>query len=311
MSEVSSTETLPKKKRSKWVIGCSIGCGAILLIFIILVGMGYYLVKESIVAFEEATESMKSLEEQYGKAGNYCPEPDGNIKTERIEAFLKVRENLIPHLEEMKQSLVHLIDEINRAEQEDSFWNVVGIIKDVSKALPKLAKYFTTRNRNLMEVGMGLGEYYYIYVVAYYAWLGKSPGDGPDFRFIEGKGKNRALYFAMEEMLKDKDGQQEQDEDDSWEGEGIGTFSRLRGFILPMMECQLKKLRESAPGEKPGSWQEALEKEIEAMVKDRSRVPWQEGLPEVLQASLRPFRERLETAYGKLMNPLEFGFHRR
>jgi hypothetical protein len=54
MSEVASKEKSPEKKRSKWVIGCSIGCGAIIFIFIILAGMGYYLVKDSIVAFEEA-----------------------------------------------------------------------------------------------------------------------------------------------------------------------------------------------------------------------------------------------------------------
>lgn len=314
MSDISSEErstddTSLKEKASKYLkYGCGIGCGIIVLFIIIIIGIGYYLIKDSVVAFKETEKSMKLLIEQYGRVQDFCPESDGSIKPDRVKAFLEVRESLIPLVNDMKQSLVHIVDDINRAEDEgSSFWSVMGVVKDVCGALPQLAKYFTARNRKLIDIGMGLGEYYYIYVVAYYSWLGISPGDGPDFQFLGGGGKKSSFYFAMEEMLKDKDAKEEEYDKESWETQGIGTIGRVRGFMLPMMQRQLKKLKESDPGENLEFWQKTLEGEIEALVEDRKRLPWHDGLPEVLEASLQPFRERLEACYPKLLNPLEFG----
>jgi hypothetical protein len=314
MSDISSQErstddTSSKRKASKYLkYGCGIGCGVIVLFIIIIVGIGYYLIKDSVVAFKETEASMKRLIKEYGRVQDFCPESDGAIKPDRVKAFLQVRESLIPIVKDMKQSLVHIIDGIDRAEDEgSSFWSMVGIIKDISRTLPHLAKYFTARNRKLMDVGMGLGEYYYIYVVAYYSWLGISPGDGPDFHFLGEGGKKSSFYFAMEEMVKDKDAKEDAYDKESWETQGIGTIGRVRGFILPMIQRQLKKLKESTTGENLEPWQKALEGEIKALKKDRQRLPWQDGLPEVLEASLQPFRKRLEACYPKLVNPLEFG----
>jgi hypothetical protein len=52
-------------------------------------------------------------------------------------------------------------------------------------------------------------------------------------------------------------------------------------------------------------WRETLAAEIEAMEADRIRLPWQDGLPDVLEASLKPFRGRIETSYSKVLNALE------
>ncbi len=48
-----------------------------------------------------------------------------------------------------------------------------------------------------------------------------------------------------------------------------------------------------------------------AMEADRYRLPWQDGLPEVLEISLSPFRERLEASYSKMTNALEVAFEQR
>lgn len=47
------------------------------------------------------------------------------------------------------------------------------------------------------------------------------------------------------------------------------------------------------------------------MEADRYRLPWQDGLPEVLEISLSPFRERLEASYSKMTNALEVAFEQR
>lgn len=313
-SDTTPPDTPQKKKMSRWKIGCGIGCGGILLIIIIIAAIGYSLIKDSVTAFIETEKSMKLLTDTYGNVHDYCPPPDGTIQPDRVTAFLDVRENMIPLQSEMEGSIIEIIEKINRAEDEgETFGGVVGLIKDVSKVLPKLAKYFTTRNRELMDVHMGLGEYFYIYVTAYYGYLGLSPEDGPDFRFLGGGTKNSSFYFAMQEMLKDKDKKEEGPAVDPWETEGVGSISRIRGFFLPMMECQLKKLNESTAetDETHGSPRNALETELEALRKNRRRVPWQDGLPAFLQTSLKPFEERLKSSYSKMTNPLEFGLYKR
>ena len=322
MTDIPSNNTPPeapqKKKMSRWKIGCGIGCGGILLIFIIIFAIGYSLIKDSVTAFVETGKSMKLITETYGNVHDYCPPPDGTIEPDRAAAFLDVRESMIPIQKDMNDSIIDVIEKINRAEEEgESFGNVVGIIKDVSKVLPKLAQYFTARNRKLMDVHMGLGEYFYIYVTAYYGYLGLSPEDGPDFHFLGGGTKNSSFYFAMQEMLKDKDKDKDKKEEepgvDPWETEGVGSIARVRGFFLPMMECLLKKLNENTAetDETRGSLRNALETEIEALRKNRRRIPWQDGLPTALQASLKPFEERLKTSYSRMTNPLEFGLYKR
>lgn len=307
-------ETQEKKKISKWKIGCGIGCGSILLIVIIITAIGYSLIKDSIVAFEETEKSMKQLTEKYGNVHDYCPPPDGTITPERITAFLSVRENMIPIQNEMKDSIIQIIEKINRAEDEgETFMGVVGLIKDASKVLPKLAKYYTVRNQKLMDVEMGPGEYFYIYVTAYYGCLGFSPTDGPDFRFLGGGTGNSSLYYAMQDILKDKDKKEEEPGTDPWKTEGVGSIARVRGFFLPMLECRLKKLNENTAetNETLIARRNALETEITALEKNRRRVPWQDGLPTELQTTFQPFEERLKACYSKLTNPLEFGLYKR
>ena len=47
------------------------------------------------------------------------------------------------------------------------------------------------------------------------------------------------------------------------------------------------------------------------MVADGRRLPWEDGVPEAVAASLRPYRERLAESYGEMCNALELGVARR
>jgi hypothetical protein len=47
------------------------------------------------------------------------------------------------------------------------------------------------------------------------------------------------------------------------------------------------------------------------MEADRYRLAWQDGLPEVIVSSLRPYRARLEKSYSRLMNTIEISMEQR
>ncbi|MCP4220231.1 MAG: hypothetical protein GY765_36705 [bacterium] len=300
MSEMKTneyrSEEPPKKKRSKLALGCGIGCGLIVLLVIIVAGFGYYLIKDTIVAFEETDTSSHLLEEKFGGITDYCPEPDGSIKAERMEAFLEVRESLVPLMDDLRDSAVALLEDIRKSQEkeEESFWGGVGIMKDIFKQLPQVARYFTIRNRRLMEENMGLAEYSYIYTLAYYSFLSKAPTDGPDFKQLAVKETKIDFDFLFKNKKKRKH------EDRHFELRGLR-------FMVPMMKCQMEKLKESGVQE-GDDWLETLDVEIQALEQKGGRLPWKDTLPKVLEDSLQPFRDRLEASYRSVVNPMELGF---
>jgi hypothetical protein len=300
-----------KKKGYNWKLGIKIGCGVVLLLIVIVVSIGYVLIKDALVAFDEIKESERQLIEKYGTTEAFCPEADGSIMAGRMEVFLKVRGSLVPLQKELEASLTRLLAEVSQAENEgNTMGGVSRLIRDGSKVLPEAARYFSARNRKLLELGMGLGEYYYIYVMAYYAGLGIPPADGPDFSFLGAGNKNSSLYYAMQEMLKSREEKKRDAEEGIyWEIDEGGSEPRWRGTILAIMQGQLQRAAAAGPRaeESPGSWLRLLAAEIEKMKKDRQRIPWQDGLPKALEQSIRPFLERLKAGYIRLMNPLEFG----
>ena len=79
-----------------------------------------------------------------------------------------------------------------------------------------------------------------------------------------------------------------------------------------MLKNQLAQLASGGEAGNPGSdtaagiaWRERLAAEIAALEADERRLPWADGLPEILEASLRPFRDRLETSYSPMINLFE------
>jgi hypothetical protein len=135
------------------------------------------------------------------------------------------------------------------------------------------AEFMRARNAALEHEGLGMGEYTYIYVTAYYAALGHSPADG------KGRG-------SPEELA------------------GRWRPAEARTTFL----AQLRGLRESLgheAGADDATWVAALEAEIEALEADSRRAPWQDGLPEPIRASVEPYRERLDSTYNPATNPFE------
>lgn len=281
---------------SKWLIGCGIGCGVVILLLVFAGVGGYFFIKNIVEGFEETETITDDLTERYGEIKDFCPDPGGAIKPERLEAFLSVRNSTEPLKEALENSINILSDEESESQfKEEPSPGVLTKIKTGFGMISLVAEFYTRRNQALLDAEMGLGEYYFIYVVSYYSWLGKSPADGLEYNFRHNEEEKSGVYWKRErsENLEDR-------KDD--------VLRHLHRQTLPMLHNQFEELTgiDVSPIRDP--WRETLEAEIEAMEADRFRLPWQDGLPDVLEASLRPFRGRLEASYSKMLNTLEISF---
>ncbi len=141
-------------------------------------------------------------------------------------------------------------------------------------------------NTAMLEARMGMGEYSYVYVLAYNVWLGHPMAEGP------GSGLSRRAGEDSPRVIMGTEDQ---------------TISRIRGNILDMLRHQ----RESLSPESPEAWRVALGAEIAALEEDDSRVPWQDGVPEATAGSLEPYRDRFEGTYSPMTNAFELARNRK
>jgi hypothetical protein len=275
----------PGGSKNKWLLGLGIGCGALVIIVIVVFVGGYFLIKNMTLGFKESESKLSELTARYGRVEDYRPDPAGAIGPDRLEIFLKARDMAAPSRRKLEVSFEQL------TRDGKSF----AAIRRGLGLIPLVADYFKARSQSLLDAGMGMGEYYFIYVVVYESWLKKPLEDGPGVRITEGGG------FRMD-----------------WDGEDTKEFQkdfalrRVRQFMLPILRNQLAQL---ASGGETGDmrtgreaaipWREKLASEIAALEADAHRLPWQAGLPEVLETSLRPFRERLEASYSPMINLFE------
>lgn len=293
MEPEKSSSSSPAKK---WLIGCGIGCGAILLIVIILVMGGFFFIKNIVEDFRSSEALMDTLVEELGEIQDYCPSPNGVIDPERLEIFLTVREAMDPVREELERSLRILQDSDDEAIDEEERRSVFKKVTTGFGLISQIADFHKARIQALLDAGMGMGEYYYLYIVSYYSWLEKSILDGHDFQIRsddEGYRFNNWEDEESEEIRRDM------------------TLRWLHRTILPMLHNQYSKLTESDLERVDKQWQKTLETEIEVMESDRYRLVWQDGLPDVIRKSLEPFRQRLEASYSPLTNGVEMALERR
>ena len=295
--DMNQTQAPSSSSTKKWLIGCGIGCGVVILIVVILLASGYFFIKNIVDEFEDTEAMTEVLTERFGRIPDFCPDPDGTIRPERIEAFLSARDSFAPIRESIAKSLETL------SQKKDVHDVEVGKPKSMFTMLrlgfgiiPQTAEFIKTKNEALLEAEMGLGEYYYIYVVAYYSWLKKNPEDGPGFQIV-GLGEERDFEYWDQEETKEMHRDR--------------MLRRVNRMLQSMLHNQLGKLNEEESTETSKDWQRMLEKEIETLEQDRERLLWQDGLPEAIEASLRPYRDQFEASYNPMTNPLEIMIEQR
>jgi len=278
----------------KWLIGCGIGCGVVIVIAALLITGGVLYVRNLVKGFEDSEALLETLTEKYGRITEFTPYPEGRIPAVRIERFLEAREATREQRDEIERSIA-LLDEDQEIDME-SGGNIFQKIKLGFGLIPQIAGYFKARNQALLDAGMGMGEYYYLYSIIYFAWLDKPLLDGPPISF-----------GTRDEEIRIEDW----DDEEAREVQRDLSRRRIHRMLLPMLQNQYDRLAEGSPAQFSQDWREALEAELEAMEEDRYRLPWEDGLPEVTTASLKPYRTRLESSYSRLMNAIEISMEQR
>jgi len=259
-----------KDTKSKWLIGCGVGCG-VLILLCIFGGVGVYqYFRTMFVDFEHAGESQTELLKAYGDVTEFTPRADGAIPAERIEAFLRVRDAQL----EVRGALAARFKELKKIDEDDdeSFRVVFSAVKSGLGFGKLIGTLMKSRNEALLDQNMGLGEYIYIYVIAYNAWLDK----------------RMAIGF---EATKENYGP-----------ESSSQVQQILKAMGGMLRNQLAAIEISGD---PAGLKAPLEEEIAAMEADRYRIPWQDGLPDPILVSLESFRVQLEEAYDPFAGVLD------
>jgi hypothetical protein len=294
------------KKRRRWLLGCSIGCAALVLVLGGLIAGGFFFFRDALQEFEQADQKLETVAERFGPIPSFRPDFDGVIRPERIEAFLAAREAVAAARQEMDRSLNVL--SANRADgaTEEGRGSrlpklpagVIGKTRAGLWLVHELAGFLGQRNDALLESEIGLGEYYYIYALAFYSWLQKSPADGPSFKLV---GERGYVLETLEGLPEAAVREYRMDV----------TRKSLNRLLLPVLKNQLSDLKAVESGSEIQAWRQMLEAEILEMETDAYRIPWEGGLPGVIEVSLAPFRDRLESNYSIMCNALEIGVARR
>jgi hypothetical protein len=252
--------------------GCAIGCGVAVLVSVVtVVGCGVTLV----APFKSAQDTREKIEEAYGVQEDYRPRPDGAIPDDRLDAFLAVRGELMEHCRGFDETF----DQFERMEEIDDqdvpksvmFREVLGTVGKAMGLAGRMGSYAKDRNETLLDRGMGLGEYTYIFVTVYYSWLGKDV----------------------------QPGSREFDED--------RATTRVRKALREMLRSQLEDLRAASPD---SPLIEELRAEIEILNDDHDRLPWRDGPPAAVTAGLEPRRAEIEAVWCEGTSPFELHIHR-
>lgn len=290
--EIQGATSTKSSTTKKWLIGCGIGCGVVILGFIILGTAGYFFIKDIVKDFNKTEILMDTLKERYGTTREFSPDPDGAIRPARIEIFLAVRSSMAPAMEEMERT-INILSEMEHRDRdtEESSENIFTKIKTGLGFATQIAEFYRSRNQALLDNDMGMGEYYYIYVMSYYSLLGKSPSDGPPFR-VEDQAAGGRIMFTERRRETQEDRMDQ-------------MLRRVHRQIFPILQNQYKRLTEWDVSRAKEKWRTALAAEIEAMESDRYRLPWGDGLPDILKTSLEPYRSRLESSYSAMLNIFE------
>jgi len=191
------------KKTKQWLAGCGIGCGAILILGLIgsVVGTMFLM-----GGFKDSIATREILDERHGDQGDFIPAMNGAISTESMEKFLTVRSAIMEHCEEFTttmQKFESMEDMGDDTSKKEAFSGVMNLTGDIFMMVPRMGRFYGARNGTLLDVDMGLGEYTYIYVLAYGYHL---RGEGRAARgdaFNSGEPNDRVCK-ALRQMLRNQ-----------------------------------------------------------------------------------------------------------
>jgi hypothetical protein len=206
----------------------------------------------------------------------YTPPANPQELEERVRVFIAVRAQLLGHCPRFTEIELELgameafdkRDDVSRPEVLKQALRTTGAAMRVA---PAIGDFHETRNRSLLENGMGLGEYTYLYLAAYHRQLANS--------------EPRVLF------------------------DNPVPNPRVRADLLAMLRRQAAVIATASGEDSPAHAQ--LTAEIDALEGDSDRLPWADGLPPDLAAALAPRRQALDRAFCAPTAPIELTVNRR
>jgi hypothetical protein len=251
------------QSRSNKKKGCGRGCGIVALVFL---GLGALLAAFLGLTVGKTKRVEQSLNERYGEAPDFVPTMDGSIPPERVEAFLRVRERVLEHCPGFQERF-GVVVRFDRLEQDESVpgeevaRESVGVLKAMLGYGPAFLRFMDARNHALLDERMGLGEYMYVYVLAYRQQL-VQVRDSP--------------YVDVEQAY-------------------VGN--RARNELTRILQNQLHSLESGPTWSAEADLVAELRDEIADLEAGRVGLPWEDGLPPAIAASLEPYAEPLARTY--------------
>jgi hypothetical protein len=232
------------------------GCGYVVASIFFFAGVTGFLALRPV---REVKRIEQTLNDRFGEATTWSPAADGTVPSDRTEAFIAVRERLQGLCTRFEDSRDR-VEELGRLEEGDEIsWDrLLDGFKAALSFGPSFLHLMRSRNEALLEEGMGLGEYSYIYSVAY--------GD-------------RLSSLASDPGLKDL------------------FQSRTRRELTEILRNQLEALASQSSEGRDQDLSTLVQKEIVALENGAHAFPWQEGLPPLIEASLEPYRDRLDNLF--------------
>ena len=245
----------------------AIGCGVLIVIAIVIpIVMGVLMMSP----FKRAVDARDTIEERFGTQEAYVPPTSGAPSADRVEVFLEVRRAFsevcadLSRAEQQVQKLESFDDQDN-VNPVDVLKQALSTTKSMMGVGPVIGRLYEIRNQSLLDAGMGLGEFTYIFTLAYRDRL----LDGPE----------PYMLFGSSPINR-----------------------RVRQALLAMLENQLEVLQSEGGTEAEIS---ALEAEISAMQANEGRIPWQDETPPAIVEAFTAYRAELDELYCPAMAPLE------
>lgn len=245
----------------------ALGCGGLV---VLAVAIPLVLAVMILPPMNRAVEARAELEAAFGTQATFVPPATGAPSPDRIEVFLDIRRSLSSACEDFWDAE----KQVGKLEAFDDQENVskIAVMRQAmstSKTMmgmgPLIGHFFETRNQALVDARMGLGEYTYIYVMAY---GGEIVNPSTKLQVFGPTVANRRVRQALTSMLRN----------------------------------QLERLQEEGGSEHAAG---TVAAEISALEDDPKRIPWQDGLPPEIAESLLPYREELDQAYCGSTSPFE------
>jgi hypothetical protein len=240
-------------------LGCKIVIVAILVVVTVAATLIY-------LPIWEIKRTEQTLNDRYGEAVAFVPTPNGSVPPERVEAFLRVRKEVFNHCSEFQGRISEIV-RLESLEQDERVpkavvaWNGINGFKKMLGFGPAFLSFMETRNRALMKEQMGLGEYFYIYVLAY----------------IE------QLRHANNTMLAE------------FEHAYVGP--RARKELIQILNNQLESLTPGTDRPADKDLVVSLRDQIARLSDGQQSLPWEDGLPPAIAASLEPYAKPLALLY--------------